>query len=147
MCWVVLFFEGWDFFKTLFNWWNLSCQILWLFHHSLLFRLHFIFFFSCSNTFFFFFPLYHCQILFSKLSSTWASKKRKSPPLSKRENPLVTLERSMSTWQVDWVISPHLTVKQWLGEVDSGNIKCPKSEQPLGGEKNMMMIQYKIPKW
>lgn len=95
----------------------------------------YLFIFPCSNTspppppp-----PPYHCQILFLKLSSTWASKKRKSPPLSKRENPLVTLERSMSTWQVDWVISPHLTVKQWLGEVDSGNIKCPKSEQPLGG--------------
>lgn len=93
----------------------------------------YLFFFLLQHLFFF--SLYHCQILFSKLSSTWASKKRKSPPLSKRENPLVTLERSMSTWQVDWVISPHLTVKQWLGEVDSGNIKCPKSEQPLGGKK------------
>ncbi len=119
LCWLVLFSEGSDFFKRLFNWWNLSCQILELFHHSLLFRLRFIFFlkkillqhlFSVSlpNTLF-------------KLRSTAAAKKRKSPPLSKRENPLVTHERSMSTWQVDRVIkssSDHETAARnlWGGK-------------------------------
>lgn len=45
-----------------------------------------------------------------------SNKEGKSPPLSKRENPLVTHERNMSAWQVDGPISPHLTVKWSLRE-------------------------------
>lgn len=57
MCWVVLFSGQCDFFKKLFNWWNLSCQILRLFHHSLLLGLHFITF-SFSITAKFALPLF-----------------------------------------------------------------------------------------
>lgn len=78
-----------------------------------------------------------------RLSSTWASKKRKSPPLSKRENPLVTHERSMSTWQVDWVISPHLTIKQWLEmSTEQCNIKCNISEQPQRRKTHADTVQH-----
>lgn len=124
MCWVVLFSGQCDFFKKLFNWWNLSCQILRLFHHSLLLRLHFITFsFSITAKFAFPLPLFIYFFIHpnpskkKKLSSIWALKKGKSSPFSKSENPLVTTgERSMSAWQVDWVINPHVAVKNISGE-------------------------------
>ena len=108
-----------------------------------------LFFSSRPNTFFFL--LYRGQILsfFSDSAQLEPSKKRKSPPLSKREeNPLVTHERGMSTWQVDWVISPRLTMRWWLGmSTERRSIKRNISKRNPSRKKKQMIIQRDTRGW
>lgn len=84
------------FLELIPNWWTLACQILKPLHRSL--------------------SLYFSQMPPPQKRLHQSNKGGKSPPLSKRENPLVTHERNMSAWQADGPISPHLPVKWSLRE-------------------------------
>lgn len=114
--------------EDFFNWWNLTRHISRLFHHSVLFRL---LFFLLKQLFFF--SLLLPNSFFPDSARLQPERERKSPSLSKQENPRVTHERSMSTWRGDravmfvWLWKPEMWTKQ-------SNVSRCISEQTLRRE-------------
>lgn len=137
----MLFFESWDFFKKLFNLWNLSCQILWLFHHFSGFNL--------SP------PIPVLQHLFSPLSlpnSLFKTELNLSLKERKISSPFKARKSSCHAGKKHVDLTGRLSDKASsdrkaaAGGVSSGDIKCTRTATERGKKRYAIMIDYKIPK-